>query len=156
MTTTQIAILKTLIYADIFDYPLAPQEIRRFLIGEKTTCKDFHQALIKLNQKQQIIKYRHYYALPKRQHTVGSRLQKISISRQKQPFVTRIATLLRLIPTVWFIGVSGNLAIDNAADKDDIDFFIITAPKTIWLTRLLSNILLTVFNLRRTPQLKKI
>jgi hypothetical protein len=47
------------------------------------------------------------------------------------------------------IGVSGGLARNNADKEDDIDLFFIVSPGTIWISRLLVLLVLTVFHRRR-------
>jgi len=47
----------------------------------------------------------------------------------------RAARVLAIIPSVWMVGLSGNLALGTATTNDDIDLVIVSAPNTLWLTR---------------------
>lgn len=134
------AILKTLIYADIFDYPLKVNEIHKWLIGRKAALRQVEKAL-KVS--------REYYFLPKREGLVAKRklYEKNSVSYMLKAKI--IAQILRVIPWVKLVGVSGGLALSNASKKDDIDFFIITAKKRLWLSRFFILGLLSFLRQRR-------
>lgn len=138
------AVLQTLIYSDIFDYPLTKEEIWRFLIGQKINKKDFYQELKSLVRSESTpLGCRHnFYYLPGRQEIVKKRIEREKISRRKLKIAKKAARWLSYIPTTLFIGVSGALALKNSHKDDDIDLFIIASKNTLWLTRLLMVILL--------------
>src|SRR5690606_32960483 len=62
----------------------------------------------------------------------------------------KAADILKTIPSLLFIGISGSLAVKNVKREDDIDFFIISQGKYIWLTRLQCILLLSKHAVRRT------
>ncbi len=47
-----------------------------------------------------------------------------------------VASLLNKLPWVQAVALTGSVAVGNTKPKDDCDFFIITTPHTLWLTRL--------------------
>lgn len=65
-----------------------------------------------------------------------------------QPFLR----LLRFFPTIRLVALTGSLAVYHSTPEDDIDLLIITAPHTLWLTRLLLFPFLLFFNHRRPRQ----
>lgn len=141
------AILKTLIYADIFDYPLKVNEIHKWLIGRKAGLRQVEKAL-KVHQE--------YYFLPKRAGLVAKRKLRKKNSAIYMLKAKMIAQILRIIPWVKLVGVSGGLALSNASKKDDIDFFIITAKKRLWLSRFFILGLLSVLGTRRKKDQKEV
>ena len=148
-------ILKTLAYTDIFDYPLTKPQIWRFLIKNTWSWSQFNKTLERLKQKKYIRKIDTYYLLYGRQKIIQLRRQREQVAHTKIAYGQKISRLLKFIPTVWFIGISGALAMHNAPHDDDIDFFTICAPGTVWLTRFLATTLLDILKLRRKPGIGK-
>lgn len=143
------AVLKTLAYADVFDYPLTKEELYQFLIHTKPVSKTtFEQVLKKLPP--QIVYKQGFYCLKTREALIATRKKRMAISKKKRVLAEQIASKLRLFPTVLCVGLSGGLAMHNTDEHDDIDFFIITRHKTLWLTRFC-----LVFYLRTLGVLRK-
>src|SRR3989339_985416 len=139
-------VIKTLIYAEIFNYPLKINEIHKWLIGRKATLRQVEKALEKLKKDK---KSGEYYFLKAN----GSRIRQRKISELCSDRYLRkarlIAQLLKIIPWIKLAGISGGLAVNNADKSDDIDFFIITAKKRIYLCRILILGLLSLLGQRR-------
>ncbi len=148
------SILKTLTYADIFDFPLLKSELWFFLISNKTvTKKSFKKALQNLSAK--IVKENGYYCFSNRAAIIRERIKKIKIQEEKRKKAQKIATVLSFLPTIACICLSGSLAVGNAKKDDDIDFFIIAKKNTLWITRLLSFIMLSLMQKRRKRKEKQ-
>ncbi len=141
-------ILQTLIYAGIFHFPLNEDELWRYLIADKFYSK---RALKKaLTQVSSVVSYQQgYYMLKGSESIVKKRLQREKISQEKYYKAKKVARLLSAIPTISFIGLSGGVAIHNASENDDIDFFIITYPRALWISRFLLLIVLEFLGKRR-------
>lgn len=144
------AILKTLAYSDIFDFPLKEEEIWKFLINKKKISREnFLESLIKLEKNNIILLKKGFYCLAKREKIINLRLRREKDNSLKFKSAKKISRYLAFIPTIKLIGLSGALAMANTKEKDDIDFFIITRRKTIWMTRLLVLLILTLLGKRR-------
>lgn len=131
------AILKTLIYADIFDYPLTLREIHKWLIGKKAEARK-----IKVDQRQ-------YYSLPGREKIIKIRKQRKKQSKIYLRKAKIISQFLKIIPWIKLVGVSGGLAMENAGRKDDIDLFVVTSKNRLWISRLLALFVLELTGQRR-------
>lgn len=143
------AILKTLAYADIFDYPLKIQEIHKWLIGKKATLRQVEKALKKLNQELRIKNKGKFFFL-RRRDKLG--VQRIRREKQSASYFKKakiLSQILKIIPWIKLVGISGGLALGNASKKDDIDLFIITSKKRLWVSRLLCLGLLSLTGQRR-------
>jgi hypothetical protein len=150
------AILRTLAYADVFDYPLTKEEIWRWLISSgKLKTQNLKLKTIVQNSKL-IQKKNGFYSLKGRKGIVAFRKQRKQYSASKLKFAEKIAGILRLIPWVRLVGVTGALAMNNADKEDDIDLLIITARNKLWLTRLFSVFLIELTGRRRRPEDKKV
>lgn len=149
-----LAIYKTLIYADFFHFPLKPEEISQYLIWEE---KDNPPSLLEIKNKLNALNIKElegYYYLSDHQ-PVSQRIEKSSISLKKIHHAENASLILKKIPTIKLIAISGNVAIENASEKDDIDLFIVTQKNTLWFTRFLATLLLDLKKARRKPKSKE-
>ncbi|RJQ36049.1 hypothetical protein C4559_05605 [Candidatus Microgenomates bacterium] len=140
------SIIKTLAYSDIFDYPLAENEIRKFLIecsAKKITLKKELKNISVISKKNK------FYCFKNRTEIINKRMDREKESLLKFKFAKKIIFKLSLIPTVQLIGISGALSMNNCEKDDDIDLFIITSKKTLWTTRLFLIFLLEIMGKRR-------
>src|SRR5437868_7072157 len=131
------AILKTLIYSDLFDYPLTIREVHRWLISKKADLRDIENSLMRLQKKKKIGNSKDFYFLTNRETLINKRLKKKAHSIQLLQKAKLIASVLKIIPWIKLIGISGGLSMMNAGVDDDIDFFIITSHRRIYLSRIL-------------------
>jgi hypothetical protein len=151
VTELEASILKTVVYADIFDYPLTAKELWQYLIAVTTTYTAFQQALKYLLARDQLLQKQAWYVLPGRAKLISLRKKRTTIAVQKLKKAQTAARIIRFIPTVQGVALSGALAMQNAPADDDIDFFIITSPESLWLTRLCVIFILDGLGWRRKP-----
>ena len=129
-------ILQTLVYGDIFDYPLSKDQLWKFLIaGEKVSYPLFEKILILENQN--IYRKNNWYCLRDNKKNIEKRIVREKESKEKILHAKKILKPFFLFPGIQFIGISGSLALLNAAKKDDIDVFVITVKNTLWISRFL-------------------
>jgi predicted nucleotidyltransferase len=152
------AVFKTLAYHDIFDFPLTLEEINHWLFQypQETTLQKIEACLKQLIKSKTINKKGKYYFLAGKETKVSKRDEKKQIANKKTVLAKQTAAGLGRIPFVEFIGISGSLAMGNAAEEDDIDLLIISKEKTLWITRLMAVFYLELLGKRRRPQSKKI
>ncbi|OIP58045.1 MAG: hypothetical protein COX79_03355 [Candidatus Levybacteria bacterium CG_4_10_14_0_2_um_filter_36_16] len=144
----QSHILKTICYADIFDYPMTSGEIWKYLITREPVSKKNFSKLFKypiegLGKKDK------FYFLKGKEFLVDVRKKREEISIRKIKKAKRIAQILSLIPPVLLIGISGSLSMNNCKKTDDIDFFIVTKKNTLWTTRFLVTFILIMLGEKR-------
>lgn len=148
MISTKDAVLSTIAYADIFDYPLTLSEISRWLIKKKSSETELKQIL---NVSRYLNSSQHYYFLKAREKVVKIRLRRKRDSFDKWKIANRAAAYLKIIPTLKLVGVTGSLALNNTDITDDIDLFLITQKGAMWISRFLAIILIELVGLRRRP-----
>jgi hypothetical protein len=141
------AIIKTIIYADIFDFPLTIQEIHKWLINKKTQPRYIEKAL--KNPESRIQNQGEYYFLEGRKSLVRQRINKQKYSYIYIKKAKVISWFLKLIPWIKLVGISGGLAMENAGKQDDIDLFIICSKQRLWISRLFTLIILSILGQRR-------
>lgn len=150
------AIIRTLVYADIFKYALTEAQLWRFFIGPPTSFTRFRKALRYLLKSKKIQRRDNYYFLPKKTAYVNTRRVRRRVAQQKMQLAQKVANWIGFFPGVNYVGVSGALAMENAPKEDDIDLFIISAPHSLWITRLWSVFVVAILGLRRIPRSQKV
>lgn len=130
------AILATVAYADLFDFPLTSTEIHRFLIGKAATLSDVQTLLKQLIIDGKLRTQHGYYMLPERLHLVALREKRTDHANHLWKSAERYARWLSRIPFVRMVAVTGSLAVDNPQQDADIDFLIVTSNDRLWLCRL--------------------
>jgi hypothetical protein len=133
------AILRTLIYADIFDYPLTPHEIYYYLIATPATREAVQTALAVSPWLEGRIRRENGYVMLRGRETIGPlREARRQSSAALWPAARRWAAVVGCLPFVRMVAVTGALAVDNAPDGDDIDLMIVSAADRVWLARALA------------------
>jgi len=155
-------ILATIIYYDGLSYPLTAFEVWKYLIRtDYYTQKDSHKAvslfeIIKQLTGQEIASYigqkNGFYFLKGRECLVEKRIARSKISSVKLKRLRRIAWLLRVVPFVRMIGVTGGLAMKNASVKSDWDLLIVLKYGKIWTGRTLVTLAVHFLGKRRWGQ----
>lgn len=150
------AVLKTLSYADIFDYPLKAWEIHKWLVGRKVSLHQIEKVLRRKNLELRIKHQDGYYFLKNRKGLVKKRLERERQSKRLLRQASWVGEILKIIPSVKLVGISGNLSMENATRVDDIDFFIITKKGRLWISRLITLLILNLLGKRRQRGEKKV
>ncbi|MFH1207315.1 MAG: hypothetical protein V1668_01785 [Patescibacteria group bacterium] len=160
MTALEKAIIATLSYFDIFDYPLTAMEIWKWLYvggSQQTTDYGLQQESItdvmRVLETSEWLKSRvgeldGFYFLKGRQQIVDIRQQRYLWAEDKFHRALKIIRWLRWVPFVRMIGVCNTLAYNNSRRGGDIDLFIITGRHRTWQVRFWVNSLLKILKLR--------
>ena len=169
-------ILATICYYDCLDYPLTAFEVHKYLtthnqpaspVGGQPTTHPLRQELsetsnpqrfslgdvIKMLEGDDLKKYigehRGFYFLKGRKNLVLERIKREKISAAQIKKLRRVVWLLRLVPFVRMIGVTGRLAMKNAEEKSDWDILVILKGGKIWTGRTLVTLLVHLIGKRR-------
>ncbi len=154
MPSVSSAMLNTIIYADLFDYPLTEKEVWKRLIRYPGISQlQIHKILPKIKSIQE---KNDFYFLKRREKIVEIRQRRKKYSEEKLKIAQKAVGFLKYIPTIKLIGISGALAINNADKNDDIDFFIISSVDSLWTTRFFVVMILDLLRLRRRKGEKNI
>lgn len=143
------AVLSTICYSDIFDYPLDLDMICKYIIGFPLNRGDINEALNLLVKNRAISHIDGYYCLRGREKIINLFKKRKETSSKKILKAKKITAILRHIPTIKLIGISGSLSLNNAKENDDIDLFFISATNTIWITRIFVLFVLQLLGARR-------
>src|SRR3989344_409226 len=148
------AILLALAYHDIFEYPLDSSEIYDLLVKKKVRKESIARELERLRAIGKIGGSDRYFFLKNRKKITRIRKLRAKYSQAKLRKAAFFAGLLRIIPSVKLVAISGALAMKNSRKDDDIDLVIVTQKNKLWTARFLANLLLLPF--KRDPAGQKI
>ncbi len=139
------SILKTVLYSDLFDYPLTPDEVAYYLIGVAASIDQVRASLCAPRWLDgQLAQADGYVMACGREALVERRIDRARSSGRLWRRARRWLSALSLMPFVRMIGVTGALAMNNSGEGDDIDVMIVTAPDRVWLTRALAVLLVYI------------
>jgi len=143
--TVKAAILRTIIYADIFDYPLTTQEIHRYL-SKMPASLDTIRAVLGHKQliPRQLTCQQGYFTLRGREFIVETRLRRAQVAAHMWPRAMRYGSFIAGLPFVRMVTVTGALTMDNVEPGDDIDYLIVTEPGRLWLCRAMVIVLVKI------------
>jgi hypothetical protein len=136
-SATERAIVETLAYSDVFDFPLTAEEVWQNL----RLRADFEEvwswlessAIIDRIDRRPVV----YFALPGRGSLVEIREARREASLSLWRSARTYGKLIACLPYVRMVAVTGGLAAGNSDPGDDIDFLVVTAAGRVWLARAL-------------------
>jgi hypothetical protein len=134
----EAAILRTVLYADIFHFPLTLDELHFFLIHhEPITQQTLLQTLQASSRLQTLLCQQDgYLALSHRADIITLRQQRETIAQKLLPKAQHYGRLLGYIPYVRMVALTGALAMRNPAhEKDDIDYLMVVENGRVWMAR---------------------
>ena len=155
MDNLEKAILQTLVYFDIFNYPLTLWEVWKWLSlsnGRKLSSNQHYslsqieEALNKMSEN--VESQDGFYFLSGHSQNIKIRLNRYNISEKKFKRARKYIKLLRYIPFIKCVIVCNRLAYSNVHQNSDIDLAVIVKKNRLWLTRFLSISLLSILKVR--------
>ncbi len=147
VTPLEVAILKTLLYGDVFDFPMTDAEIHHFLLEQKASHEVIRHTLKQSTWlAQHVIPVNGYYAVRPEAADQRHTREQISAVLWKRAF--RYGVLLSYLPFVRMVAMTGALSMRNATSPhEDFDYMIVTQSGRVWLTRLFAVILVRLARL---------
>jgi hypothetical protein len=151
MTRHELAIAKGVIYASLFDYPLTLQQLQDTLIGVTLTAEQILTVYDSSPRLKNIVCHHDgFFFLLGRDDLIAERLRR---ERRSREFLERYGRLLRLlcmVPFTRMIALSGSIAHLNLEAGGDLDVFIITRGRTVWMVTVAVLLLTRILGVRRT------
>jgi hypothetical protein len=143
------AIVATIAYADVFDYPLTPEEIHRYLIGRAAQLEEIRSLIeTSLELRIYITRCDGFVMLSDRERIALTRRKRAVVAGRMWSQARRYGQLIADLPFVRMVAVTGALAVDNVEQGADIDYLVITEPGRLWICRLLTIALVRAAALR--------
>ena len=116
ITTITEAVIRTVAYADVFDFPLRAGEIHRYLVGPKVAASTINNLLSNGHLVPAHLAHQdEYFTLPGRENIVQTRRQRAAAAAALWPLTIRYGQLIARLPFVRMVAVTGSLAVFGLA-----------------------------------------
>ena len=137
--TIEAAILKSVAYGDMFDYPLTAAEVYGYLSGVAASPAKVTAVLSAGGLVPRYLSRREgYFTLPGREAIVATRRRREAVAQRLWPEAIGYGRTIATLPFVRMVAVTGSLAVNNVEPEADIDYLIVTENGRLWLTRALT------------------
>lgn len=131
------SIIRTLSYYDIFNYPLTAEELFQNLDVNHTSFVDVKQELSQLCSINVITSLDKFYMISIDNTHIERRIEGNKLAEKRMRSARIMSKMISLFPYVKGILLSGSISKGFMEKDSDIDYFIITEPGRLWLTRLM-------------------
>ncbi len=131
-----LQVLKTILYFDVFDHPLARDEIISYCSTEDHKEQEIDLALKELMQENLISRsHGYYFVYGKSSNGINKREQANDRYHQRLKTARLFSRLISWFPFVRGVFLSGSISKGVMKADDDIDYFIVTEPGRLWIAR---------------------
>lgn len=127
--------LKALLYFSIFKYPLSAREI--YLFSAANDQNDVDHELKYLNDIGVVSKNKEFYFIGDENDSIKRRLKGNKMAEEIMDKAIKRGEFISKFPYVSGVGISGSLSKKYFDEDSDVDFFIITKNKRLWIARTL-------------------
>ena len=150
LTSAELAIARSVVYASLFDYPLTLAQLRQTLIESIQTPSQVLAAYNGSAALQDAIEFRDGFFFPKgRADLVDERRRRETRSRAFLHRNRRLLQLVCALPYVRMVALSGSIAHLNLEGSGDLDLFIVTRGRRVWSTTVAVLVLAKLLRRRR-------
>ncbi len=137
LTAVGSSIVNTLLYFDIFRYPLTGHELWLLNDCSQATPEDVHEQAILLVRNGYIYEREGFYFVNADDLIVQERRNKNALAQKYHGAAGFFSRLIGAFPFTKAVFLSGSLSKNCMDAASDIDYFIITKPGRLWLNRML-------------------
>jgi hypothetical protein len=137
LSILQEHIIRTLLYYDIFNYPLKADEVFHFLGTNHVDCEMVKGELIFLAENAYIHRFGDFFSVKKDHEAVARRIKGNAKAEATMTLAAKRARLIGCFPFVRSVMASGSLSKNYIDENSDLDFFIVTQPGRLWIARTL-------------------
>ncbi|PIR58621.1 MAG: hypothetical protein COU69_04610 [Candidatus Pacebacteria bacterium CG10_big_fil_rev_8_21_14_0_10_56_10] len=157
-STLLVRVLVTIGYTDQFAYPLSAKQVWQRLVSledrqgqqreprrwwlpgsypPELPRRTVRQALDRLEKLGLVSRDQDWYFLAGRSEQVAVRQERAVSSQTKRSELDQLIRIVKHLPWIRAVALTGSLAMDNAGPQEDTDLMIITSPGRLWLARLM-------------------
>lgn len=130
-------IVKTLLYYDVFQYPLTESEIFKHLPTQRATPDQVKEELRRLRDESIVYSHADFFSVQDDSGLETRRVKGNNMALESLPIAHKQALFISKFPFVRAVMASGSLSKDYMDEQADLDFFIITKSNRLWIARML-------------------
>ena len=151
MTTRELAIAHSVIYASLFDYPITLEQLHHTLIGSEQTPPEILAVYDGSAMLQRMIEYREGFFFPiGHDDLIAERRRREARSREFLQEHARVLRLVCALPFTRLVALSGSIAHLNLEPDGDLDLFIVTKGRRVWTVTVAVLLLAKLLRRRRS------
>jgi hypothetical protein len=137
LSGVQQAAVRTLLYFDIFHYPMRADEIERFLGLPAEEARELQDDLTGLVEEGTIKQHDGFFGFGDLVATIGRRRADNARAEKRMRKARGMSRFIGRFPFVRGVMLSGSISKGCLAEDGDIDYFVITEPGRLWIARTL-------------------
>jgi hypothetical protein len=140
---TENAILKALLYFELFSHPLTDEEVYKY--AQMGDLDLIQRKLTDLVDRALIYEYKGYYMTQNKPEWIYKRQDCNQRADEFLPIAQKKARFIASFPFVRAVFISGSLSKHSMSAESDIDFFIIAEAERLWIGRTLMMLYKKIF-----------
>lgn len=121
----------------MFSYPLNPREIFNSLDRNSTNVNEVQSALTDLVAGGRLAYHKNFYGFGSIEENVTRRLEGNRLAIEAMPKARKWSRFISGFPYVRGVFLSGSISKNFMEEDGDIDYFVVTKPGRLWLSRTL-------------------
>jgi hypothetical protein len=150
MTTRELAIVRTVVYAALFDYPLTLEQLHQTLIESDQSPSEILAVYDGSEPLHTMVEYRDGFFFPRgRADLIAERRRREARGRRFLQQHERMLQLMCAVPFTRLIALSGSIAHLNLEAGGDLDLFVITRGRRVWTVTVALLVLAKLLRRRR-------
>jgi hypothetical protein len=150
MTTRELAIARTVVYAGLFDYPLTLEQLQYSLIGSEQSAEEIRAVYDGSARLHAIVGCRDGFFFPAgRDHLICERRRREARAQRFLQQHRRMLRWLCAVPFTRLVALSGSIAHLNLEADGDLDLFVVTRGRRVWMVTLAMLVIAKLVGQRR-------
>lgn len=148
-TEIEKALIRSVLYFDIFNYPITADEARAFApFSIDISCDQLLDSLVSQGV---LFKDGGFYSVKNDAALVARRLEGNRLAAHRMRMARKYSRLIAAFPFVRAVMLSGSISKNFMDENSDIDYFIVTETKRLWILRTMLAVFrrIFLFNSRR-------
>lgn len=133
-TEAEKSLLRAILYFDVFNYPITAEEAFAFAPSAVNTFS-YQKSLDKLVAEGLIFQLGKFYSTQNDRELVSQRIKGNALAEEKMKTARKYSLLIASFPFVRAVMLSGSISKGFMNEKSDIDYFIVTEAKRLWIVR---------------------
>jgi hypothetical protein len=134
MTDRELAIARSVIYASLFDYPLTLDQLHQTLIESDQTPSEIFATYRDSARLHAIVDYQDGFFFPAgREDLIAERRHREARSRAFLQHYRPVLRLITAVPFTRMVALSGSVAHLNLERGGDLDLFVVTRGRRVWM-----------------------